>query len=81
MASGLTIVCLVLFAFAVPLLIHGGRFSESNASHFGYSGLIALGPLLFRVPPVFGSAPTGGRGARSLTLFSPRSSTLFWSRT
>lgn len=29
-ASGLTIVCLVLFAFAVLLLIHGGRFSETH---------------------------------------------------
>lgn len=40
-ASGLTMVCLVLFAFAVLLLIHGGRFSETIASHFGYSGFIA----------------------------------------
>ena len=30
-----------VFAFALLLLIHGGRFSESLASHFGHSGFIA----------------------------------------
>lgn len=39
-ASGLTIASLVLFACALLLLIYGGRFSESIASHFGYSGFI-----------------------------------------
>ena len=40
-ASGLTIVCLLLFACALLLVIYGGRFSESIASHLGYSGFIA----------------------------------------
>ena len=40
-ASGLTIVCLLLFACALLLVIYGGRFSESIASYFGYSGFIA----------------------------------------
>ncbi|MFS8086210.1 MAG: YihY/virulence factor BrkB family protein [Acidobacteriota bacterium] len=40
-ASGLTIVSLVLFACALLLLIYGGRFSASIANHFGYSGFIA----------------------------------------
>ena len=40
-ASGLTIVCLLLFAGALLLVIYGGRFSESIASHLGYSGFIA----------------------------------------
>ncbi len=40
-ASGLTIVCLLLFACALLLVIYGGRFSESVASHFGYGRFIA----------------------------------------
>ena len=40
-ASGLTIVCLLLFACALLIVIYGGRFSESIANHFGYSGFIA----------------------------------------
>lgn len=39
-ASGLTIVSLVLFAAALLLLIYGGRFSERMAMHLGYSGFI-----------------------------------------
>ncbi len=40
-ASGLTIVCLLLFACALLLLIYGRRFSESIVSHLGYGGFIA----------------------------------------
>ena len=41
-ASGLTIVYIVLIAAVLLLLIYGGRLSEIIAGHFGFSGLIVV---------------------------------------